>query len=89
MVANKRLVELKAAKKGGTDTTGYPVRRMFSARQFRWLVATFSGILVGANAGVQLWQNLDLGDRFFGVTQKPLDIEQVQQPRTNTAMSKF
>jgi hypothetical protein len=60
---------------------------MLLASRVRWLVATLSGILVGANAGVQLWQNLDLGDRFLGIIQKPPVIEQVQQPRSDTAMN--
>lgn len=43
----------------------------------RCIVGIASGFLVGANAGVQLWHNLNLGDRLPWI-EKPPAIEQVK-----------
>jgi hypothetical protein len=50
----------------------------------RWLIAIISGLLVGANAGVQLWHQLDL--ELPWDSTKPPVIEQVQ-PKANVEMN--
>lgn len=54
--------------------------------QVRWLVAVISGILVGANAGVELWHKLDL--KFPWNSTSPPAIERVE-PKANVGMSRL
>jgi hypothetical protein len=49
-----------------------------SPRQIRQAVAVVSAFLVGANAAVQLWQNLDMGSRLHQLNMHLPAIELVK-----------
>jgi hypothetical protein len=58
----------------------------FKMSQVRWIVGIISGLLVGANAGVQLWHQLDL--ELPRDSRKPPAIEQVQQLKSDIEIDK-
>ena len=54
-------------------------KKMIKIRQIRQAVAIISAFLVGANAAVQLWQNLDMDSRIHHLNIPWSAIEQVKQ----------